>query len=142
MEIITCKNSSTNIKEKGKETFVHVVIQSVKDHINSLGHQLKDKQKIIDRLFFNSINRSHQEQKLAENVKGLSTSTNDIIKADISTNNNENAITENNHILENNNKFNLNRRDKLLKKGNTDKEYKSRISDLTVVYYQNLLHRS
>ena len=35
--------------------------------------------------------------------------------------NNEEALTENNHILENNNKSNLNRRDKLLKNDNTDK---------------------
>ena len=37
------------------------------------------------------------------------------------TNNSEEALTENNHILENNNKSNLNRRDKLLKNDNTDK---------------------
>ena len=57
--------------------------------------KLKDKQKIIDGLFnlnssqcfCNSANRNHQEQKLAENVKGLPTSTTDIIKANISTNN-------------------------------------------------------
>ena len=38
------------------------------------------------------------------------------------TKNNEEALTENNHILENNNKFNLNRRNKFLKNGKTDKE--------------------
>ena len=43
LQIIT-KDSSTN------ETFVHVVIQSLKDHINSLENQLKDKHKIIDGL--------------------------------------------------------------------------------------------
>ena len=52
---------------------------------------------------------------------GLPTSTNDIIKADISTNNNESALIENYHIqIQNNNKSNLNRRDELLKNDNTD----------------------
>ena len=37
------------------------------------------------------------------------------------TNNSEEALIENNHILENNNKSNLHRRDKLLKNDNTDK---------------------
>ena len=70
-----------------------------------------------------SANRNHQEQKLAENVKGLSTSTNDIIKVDISINNNEDGLTENNLIqIQNNNKSNSNRRDKLLKNDNTDQE--------------------
>ena len=116
---------------------MYVVFQSLKDHINSLENQLKDKQKIIDGLFDlnscqcprNSANRNHQEQKLAENVKGIPTSTNGIIKTDIMTNNNEDSLTENNHILENKNKSNLNRRDKLLKKGNTgDKE--KRVSNI------------
>ena len=44
LQIMTSKDSSTN------ETFVHVVIQSLKDHINSLENQLKDKHKIIDGL--------------------------------------------------------------------------------------------
>ena len=48
LQIITSKDSSANTIEEGKETFVHVVIQSVKDHINSVVNQLKDKQKIID----------------------------------------------------------------------------------------------
>ena len=43
-------------------------------------------------------------------------------KEDISTNNNESALTENNHILENYDKSNLNRRDKFLKYDNTDKK--------------------
>ena len=52
---------------------------------------------------------------------GLPTSTNDIIKADISTNNNESSLIENYHIqIQNNNKSNLNRRDELLKNDNTD----------------------
>ena len=44
------------------------------------------------------------------------------------TNNNEDALTENNHILENNNKSNLNRRGKLLKTDNTNKE--ERVSNI------------
>ena len=44
------------------------------------------------------------------------------------TNNNEDALTENNHILENNNKSNLNRRGKLLKTDNTNKE--KRVSNI------------
>ena len=48
------------------------------------------------------------------------TLTNDIIKVDISTNNNEDVLTEKNHIHENS-KSNLNRRDKLLKNDSTDK---------------------
>ena len=67
-------------------------------------------------------NRNHQEQNLAENVKGLPVQTNDIIKKDISTNSNENIRTENNHILENKNQFNLNRRDNLFKNENTNKD--------------------
>ena len=55
LQIITSKDSSTDTIEEGKETFVHVAIQSLKDHINSLEYQLKDKHEIIDRLFnFNS----------------------------------------------------------------------------------------
>ena len=46
-QIITYKDSSTNTVEEVKETFVHVVIQSLKDHINSLKNQLRDKQKIM-----------------------------------------------------------------------------------------------
>ena len=54
---------------------------------------------------------------------GIPTSTNDIIKANILTINNEDALAENNHIqIQNNNKSNLNRRDKLLKNDSTDKE--------------------
>ena len=44
------------------------------------------------------------------------------------TNKNEEALTKNNHILENRNKSNLNRREKLLKNGNTDKE--KRVSNM------------
>ena len=51
LPIITPKDSSTNTIKEDKETSVHVVIQSLKDHINSLENQLKDKQKIINRLF-------------------------------------------------------------------------------------------
>ena len=50
LQIITFKDFSTNTIEEGKETFVHVVIQLLKDHINSLENQLKVKQKIIDGL--------------------------------------------------------------------------------------------
>ena len=50
LQIITSKDSLANTIEEGKETFIHVVIQSLKDHINSLENQLKDKQKIIDGL--------------------------------------------------------------------------------------------
>ena len=54
---------------------------------------------------------------------GIPTSTNDIIKANILTINNEDALAENNHIqIQNSNKSNLNRRDKLLKNDSTDKE--------------------
>ena len=135
LQIITYKDSSTNTIEEGKETFVHVVIQSLKDHINSLENQPKDKQKVIDRLFnlnsfqhsCNSANGNLQEQKLKENVNGLPTPTNDNIKADILTKNNEEALTDKYHILENNNKSNLNRRDKLLK-NETDK--KKRVSHI------------
>ena len=103
LRALTSKNSSTSTIEEDKETCVHVAIQSLKDHINSLENQLKDKQKIIDGLFnlnscqcsCNSNNRNHQEQKLADSVKGLPILTNDIIKADISTNNNEDILTEN-----------------------------------------------
>ena len=82
-------------------------------------------QNIIGRLFnlnscqcsFNSASRNHQEKKLAGNVIGLPTSTNDITKPYISTNNNEDILTENNHIqIQRNNKSNLNRRDKIFKK--------------------------
>ena len=45
LQNITSKDSSTNTIEEGKETFVHVVIQSLRDDINSLENQLKDKQK-------------------------------------------------------------------------------------------------
>ena len=45
LQNITSKDSSTNAIEEGKETFVHVVIQSLRDDINSLENQLKDKQK-------------------------------------------------------------------------------------------------
>ena len=69
-----------------------------------------------------SANTPYQEQKLTENVRGLPTTTNCIIKVDILANNNEEALTENNHILENSNKSNLNRREKLLTNDNTDKE--------------------
>ena len=131
LQNITSKFSYTNTIEEGKETFAHVVIQSLKDHINSLENQFKDKQKMIDGLLnlnscrcsCNSTKRNHQEQKLSENVKGLPPSTNDIIKAYISTNNNEDTLTENNHIqIQNNSKSSLNRTDKLLKNNNTDKE--------------------
>ena len=50
LQIITFKDFSTNTIEEGKETFVHVVIHLLKDHINSLENQLKVKQKIIDGL--------------------------------------------------------------------------------------------
>ena len=50
LQIITSKDSLANTIEEGKETFIHVVIQSLKDRINSLENQLKDKQKIIDGL--------------------------------------------------------------------------------------------
>ena len=72
-----------------------------------------------------TINRNHQlkpsRTKISRENKRPLTRTNDIIKADISTNNKEDALTENNHILENNNKTNLNRRHKLLKYANTGK---------------------
>ena len=42
--------SSTNNIDEGKKTFVHVVIQSLKDHINSLENQLKEKQNIMEGL--------------------------------------------------------------------------------------------
>ena len=86
----------------------------------------------------NSAKGNHQEQKLAENVMGLPTSTNDKIKAGIMTKNNEEALTENNHILDNNNKSNLNRRDKLLKNDNTDKEKRvpniNKVQELDYLY--------
>ena len=63
-----------------------------------------------------------KENILVENIKGLPTKTNDIIKKDISTKNNENSLTENDHILENKNQFNLNKRDNLLKNDNTDQD--------------------
>ena len=54
---------------------------------------------------------------------GIPKSTNDIIKANILTINNEDALAENNHIqIQNSNKSNLNRSDKLLKNDSTDKE--------------------
>ena len=100
-QIIISKDSSTNTIKEGKETFVHVVIESLKDHINSLENQFKDKQEIIHGLFnlnssqcfCNPAYRNYQEQKLAQNVKGLHTSTIDITKADISTDNDEDALT-------------------------------------------------
>ena len=60
----------------------------VKDHINSLGNQFKDKQQIIDGLVnpnswqcsYKFVNRNYQEQKLVDKVKGLTISTNDIVK--------------------------------------------------------------
>ena len=74
LQIITSKVSSTKTIKEGKWTSVHVVIESLKDHINSLENQLKDKQKILDGLFSlnscqcscNSTNRNHHEQKLAK----------------------------------------------------------------------------
>ena len=101
LQIIISKDSSTNTIKEGKETFVHVVIESLKDHINSLENQFKDKQEIIHGLFnlnssqcfCNPAYRNYQEQKLAQNVKGLHTSTIDITKADISTDNDEDALT-------------------------------------------------
>ena len=45
LQNITSKDSSTNTIEEDKETFVHVIIQSLRDDINSLENQLKDKQK-------------------------------------------------------------------------------------------------
>ena len=42
LQIITSKDSSTNTIEEGKEIFV---IQSLKDNINGLKNQLKDKEK-------------------------------------------------------------------------------------------------
>ena len=130
LQNIRSKDSSTNTIEEGKKAFAHVIIQSLKNQINSLESQFKDKWKTIDRLFnlnscqrsCNSTKRNHQEQKSAENVKGLPTSTTDI-KACVSTNNNEDALTENNHIqIQNNSKSDLNRRDKLLKNDDKDKE--------------------
>ena len=75
LQIITSKDSSTNVIEECKETFVHVVIQSLKDHINSLKNQLKDKHKIMDGLFnLNSALvtppiETMKKKKIAENVK-------------------------------------------------------------------------
>ena len=82
LQIITSKACSTStiregIRETIRETLANVVIESLKDHINSLENQVKDNRKIIDGLFnlnscpcaYNSANRNHQEQKLAENVK-------------------------------------------------------------------------
>ena len=46
LKIITYNDFLTNTIEGGKETFVYVVIQLLKDHINSLENKLKDKQKI------------------------------------------------------------------------------------------------
>ena len=88
LQIITSKYSTTKTIEEGKEAFVHVVIQSLKDHINSLENQPKDKQKIMGGLFnikccqhsCNSANRSHQDQRLAQNVKNLPTGTNGTTK--------------------------------------------------------------
>lgn len=57
-----------------------------------------------------SISRNHQEQKLVETASRLPAEINDIIKEDISTNNNENTLSENNHILKINNQSNLNRK--------------------------------
>ena len=98
LQLITSKDSSTKTIEEGKKIFIYI-IQSLKDYINSLQNQLKDIQIILDWLF--NRNRNHQEQKLAENVKGLPTSTNDIIKVVILTNSNKDALKENHHVLEN-----------------------------------------
>ena len=57
-----------------------------------------------------SISRNHQEQKLVENASRLPAEINDIIKEDISTNNDENTLSENNHILKINDQSNLNRK--------------------------------
>ena len=54
-------------------------------------------------------------------MKRLPTPTKDIFQEDISINNNENVLTEKNHIPGNNNQFNLNSRDNLLKNDNRDK---------------------
>ena len=89
LQLITSKDSSTKTIEEGKKIFIYI-IQSLKDYINSLQNQLKDIQIILDWLF--NRNRNHQEQKLAENVKGLPTSTNDIIKVVILTNSNKDAL--------------------------------------------------
>ena len=70
LQNITSKVSYTDTIEEGKETFAHVVIQSLKDHINNLENQFKDKQKMIDGLLnlnscrcsCNSTKRNHQEQ--------------------------------------------------------------------------------
>ena len=113
LQLITSKDSSTKTIGEGKKIFIYI-IQSLKDYINSLQNQLKDIQIILDWLF--NRNRNHQEQKLAENVKGLPTSTNDIIKVVILTNSNKDALKENHHVLENNNKSNLNRRRQIIKK--------------------------
>ena len=43
--IITRKDSSTNTTAEGKKTFVHVVIQLLKEHISSLKNYLKDRHK-------------------------------------------------------------------------------------------------
>ena len=43
LQNITSKDSSTNTIEEGKKTFVHVIIQSLKNQINSLESQFKDK---------------------------------------------------------------------------------------------------
>ena len=98
LQLITSKDSSTKTIEEGKKIFIYI-IQSLKDYINSLQNQLKDIQIILDWLF--NRNRNHQEQKLAENVKELPTSTNDIIKVVILTNSNKDALKENHHVLEN-----------------------------------------
>ena len=55
--IISYKNSPTNTIESGKETSIHDVIQSLKDHDNSLENQLKYKEKIIYGPF--NLNKCH-----------------------------------------------------------------------------------
>lgn len=75
-------------------------------------------------------------------MKRLPTPTKDIFQEDISINNNENVLTEKNHIPGNNNQFSLNRRDNLSKITTEIRINKSRISDLTVVYHQKLLRRN
>ena len=44
LQIITSKGTSTNTVDEGKDLFVHVVIHLLKDLINKLENQLKDKQ--------------------------------------------------------------------------------------------------
>ena len=133
LQILTSKDSSTNTIEEGKKNFVHVVIQSLKDHINSLENQHSDNQKTnlkSCQYSCNYANRNHQEQKLAENVHELPTPTDDIIKEDISTKNNENNLTEKNHTVENNKQSKLDSRGNLLKNDNTPKEKDNQVSNI------------